>query len=191
MRTTLTTFVLIALNATPTFAAEEGGGSLLSPSGGLMFWTILIFAVLMVLLSRYAFKPMLAAVEARERSLQEAIDKARADREESARLLAEHRAQLEAARGEAVRLIAEGRATSEKMRNEMLEATRAQQMELAERAKRDIEGEKVRAIAELRREAVEIAIAGASKVVERNMDNESNRKLVETFLASIPSGAKR
>jgi F-type H+-transporting ATPase subunit b len=156
-----------------------------------MFWTLIIFVLLLVVLSKYAFKPMLAAVEAREAALQEAIDKAARDRDEAARVLAEHKAQLDAARGEAQRLIADGRAAGEKMRSEMLDATRAQQAELLERAKRDIEGEKTRAIAELRREAIDLAIAGASKIIERNLDDAGNRSLVEGFLASIPTGAAR
>jgi F-type H+-transporting ATPase subunit b len=157
-----------------------------------MFWTLVIFVVLLFVLSRFAFKPMLAAVEAREAALQEALNRAARDREEAAKLLAEHRAQLEAARGEAQRLIAEGRATGEKMRADMLEATRSQQVELMERAKRDIEHEKVRAIAQLRQEAVDLAIAGAGKVIERNLDSDANRRLVEGFLASLPAvGARR
>jgi F-type H+-transporting ATPase subunit b len=165
--------------------------NLLSPAGGLMFWTLLIFIVLIFVLGRFAYKPLLAAVEAREQALQRALDEARRDREEAARLMEEHRRQLDAARGEAQRFIAEGRATAEKMRAEMLEATRSQQQELLERAKRDIDQEKVRAIAELRREAVDLAIAGASKVIERNLDSNANRQLVESFLSSIPAQPKR
>ena len=172
-------------------AAQEGGGAnLLSPNGGLMFWTIIIFVLLLIVLSRFAFKPMLAAVEARERSLQDAIDSARRDREESASLLAEHRAQLEKARGEAQKLIADGRATAEKLRSDLLEQTRAQQQELLERARREIETEKINAIAALRREAVDLAIAGAGKVIERNLDNDANRKLVEGYLGSLSLGGK-
>ena len=100
------------LNIVAVVAAQEEGADLLSPNGGLMFWTIVIFALLLVILSRFAFKPMLAAVEAREKSLQDAIDAARRDREEAERVLAEHRAQLEKARGEAQKLIADGRATA-------------------------------------------------------------------------------
>jgi len=59
---------------------------------------------------------------------------------------------------------------------------------MLERARREIEQEKERAIAEMRREAVELAIAGASKVIEKNLDDQANRKIVETFLASIPTG---
>jgi F-type H+-transporting ATPase subunit b len=173
-----------------TIAAVQEGESvnLLSPEGGLMFWTLIIFIVLMVVLSKFAFKPMLAAGEAREKALQDAIDAAKRDREESERVLAEHRAQLEKARGEAQKLIADGRATAEKLRNDLIEQTRAQQQEMMERARRDIENEKNNAIASLRREAVDLAIAGAGKVLERNLDSESNRKLVEGYLSSVSLG---
>ena len=70
----------------------------------------------------------------------------------------------------------------------MVEQTRQQQQELIDRARRDIEGERDRAIADLRREAVELAIAGAGKVIEKNLDDQSNRRLVEGFLATIASG---
>jgi F-type H+-transporting ATPase subunit b len=188
MRILIVNTILLALNSTPAYAEEKAKVDLLSPAGGVMFWTLIIFVLLLFVLSKYAFKPMLAAVEAREASLQDAIDKAARDRDEAARILAEHKAQLDAARGEAQRLIADGRAAAEKMRSEMLDATRAQQAELLERAKRDIEGEKTRAIAELRREAIDLAIAGAGKVIERNLDDAGNRALVEGFLASIPTG---
>jgi F-type H+-transporting ATPase subunit b len=172
-------------------ALQEPKADLLSPNGGLMFWTIIIFAILLVVLSRFAFKPMLAAVEAREKSLQDQLDAARRDREEAGRVLAEHRAQLEKSRAEAQKLIADGRATAEKLRNDLLEQTKAQQQEMLERARRDIDTEKNSAIAALRREAVDLAIAGAGKVIERNLDNDANRKLVESFLGSVSLGGKK
>ena len=155
-----------------------------------MFWTIVIFVLLLLVLSRFAFKPMLAAVEARERALQEAIDAARRDREEAEKVLAEHRAQLEKARGEAQKLIADGRATAEKLRSDLMEQAKTQQQEMLDRARRDIETEKTNAIAALRREAVDLAIAGAGKVIERNLDTDANRKLVESFLGSLSPGGK-
>src|SRR4029078_12865408 len=166
--------------------AETAKGGLLTPSGGLMFWTLIIFVVLLFVLSRAAFKPMLAAVEAREKSLEEEIASAKADREAAAKLLAEHQAQLDQARGESQKLIAEGRSVGDKIRADMVEETRGQQQKMLERARREIESEKVRAIADLRREAVELAIAGAGKVIEKNLDDASNRKIVETCLDSVP-----
>lgn len=192
MRTPLSTALILLATPATAFAAEEGGKvNLLSPNGGLMFWTLLIFIVLLVVLSRYAFKPLVAAVEAREAALESAITKAQQDRDAAAKLLAEQQAQLDAARAEAQKFIADGRATSEKLKATMLEETRAQQQELLERAKRDIENEKLRAIGDLRREAVDLALAGASKLIAKNLDDAGNRKLVEDFLASIPAAGTR
>ena len=188
MRSPLLSFLLVVATPSLALAAEEGGKvNLLSPSGGVMFWTLLIFLMLMVVLSRFAFKPLIAAVEAREAALEAAITKAQQDRDAAARLLAEQQANLDASRAEAQRLIAEGRATAEKLKVSMLEETKAAQQEMLERARRDIDGEKVRAIAELRREAVDLALAGAGKLIARNLDDAGNRKLVEDFLASIPA----
>ena len=171
-------------------AGEQAQGGLLTPHGGLMFWTLVIFVLLLVVLTKFAFKPITAAVEAREKALQDAIDQAQKNREESERMVAEQRAGIEAARAEAQRFIAEGRAAGDKMRTEMMEETRHQQQELLERARKEIESEKEKAIADLRREAIDLAIAGASKVIEKNLDDASNRKIVESFLASVAVGTK-
>ena len=192
LRAALTSALLLATTAAPLFAQEEhasGGPDLLSLNTGLMAWTLIIFVVLLVVLSKFAFGPLTAAVEARERALEKALDDAKRDREEAARLLAEHKAQIAAARDEAQRLIAEARAAGERVKTTMLEETRLQQDELRERARRDITHERDRAIADLRREAVDLALAGASKVIERNMDTQANRQLVEGFLASIKPAA--
>jgi F-type H+-transporting ATPase subunit b len=165
--------------------ATGGGSALLNPNAGLMFWTLLIFLVLMVILSKYAFGPITAAVEARERALEEAILAAKRDREEASAMLEKQRQQIEAARNDAQRLIAEGRTAGERLRAEMLEETRTQQQDMLERARRDIETEKVRAIRELRAEAVDLAIAGASRVIDQNLDDKKNRQLVEQFLSTL------
>ena len=185
MRASLFSLVLLLASASPAFAAEGGSKvDLLTPHGGLMLWTLLIFLGLFFVLSRYAFGPITKAVEAREQALQDAIDQAKRDREEAARILAEHRTQLEGARSEAQHIIAEGRAVGEKLRTEMLDETRAQQQDLLERARREIAGERDLAIAQIREEAVDLAIAAASKVIEKNLDDSANRKLVESYLTS-------
>ena len=155
-----------------------------------MFWTLIIFVLLLIVLTKFAFKPITAAVEAREKTLQDAIDTAQRNREESERMLAEQRAGIETARNEAQRFIAEGRAAGDKMRAEMIEETRHQQQEMLERARKEIESEKEKAIADLRREAIDLAIAGAGKVIEKNLDDAANRKIVESFLASVAVGTK-
>jgi F-type H+-transporting ATPase subunit b len=190
MRTSLLrSAALVALSPAALFAQERGSSTrpFMRPDSGLMVWTLIIFVLLLFVLSKYAFGPLTRAVENRERALQAAIDAAKRDRDAAAKLLAEHQAAIEAARGEAQRLIAEGRAISEKMRADLLETTRKEQQDMLERAKRDIEAEKVKAIAQLRREAVDLALAGASKVIEQNLDSSKNRHLVEAYLSSLGS----
>lgn len=165
--------------------------SLLTPNYGLMVWTLVIFVILGLILAKFAFGPITAAVESRERALEEAIAAAKADREESARVLAEHRTALDASRGEAQTIITDARVAAERVRAELIEQAHTEQTSMLARARQEIEGEKSRAIAALRKEAVDLAIAGAGKVIEKNLDSASNRQLVEAFLASVtPEAAK-
>jgi F-type H+-transporting ATPase subunit b len=192
MKKLVVPLALTALSAPPYAwaAAEEAAKTdLLSPNTGLMFWTLLIFVALWLILTKYAFKPITAAVEARERALREAIEAATRDREAAARLLEEQRAQIESARTEAQRIIAEGRATGDKLRGQMVEETRQQQQDMLERARQEIGREKELAIAEMRAEAVDLALRAAEKVIEKNLDARTNRQIVEKFLESLPQGS--
>ena len=179
------------LQATQVAPEESHGGGLLTPNGGLMFWTFVTFLVLFFVLGKFVFPIITASVEERERKLEEATQAAKRDREEAAKLLADQHQQLEAARQDAQKIIVEGRQVGEKLRAQMVEETHQQQQQMLERARSEIAREKEQAIAELRREAIELAIAGASKVIERNLDDQANRKIVESFLASIPAENNR
>ena len=121
MRTLLRSLVISALAAAPALAQEEAGRpDLLSPSYGLMAWTLIIFVVLAFILSKFAFGPITAAVRAREAALEEAINGAKRDREEAAKLLEQHRGALDASRGEAQKLIADARVAAERVRTELV-----------------------------------------------------------------------
>jgi F-type H+-transporting ATPase subunit b len=182
-------FLLLLLQEPPAPAdgASSGSTGLLNPSTGVMVWTLLIFALVWFILAKFAFPRITEAVRAREQALQEAIDAAQRDRDEASQLLDEQRRAIAQARDEAQRIIAEGRAAGEQVRTKMLDETHAEQADLLERARREIGAERDRAIADLRREAVDLAIAGASRVIERNLDDQTNRQLVDSYLASIPT----
>jgi F-type H+-transporting ATPase subunit b len=187
MRTLTLSLILTIGNAGTLLAQEaEKTPGLVELRINLMFWTLIIFGILYFMLRKWAFPAILGAVEKREKALEDALASAKRDREEAQKLLENQHRQIEAARGEAQKLIADGRAVAEKMRNDLLEQTRQEQQGLLERARGEIEMEKERAVAQLRREAVNLAIAGASKVIEENLDNTKNRQLVEGFLSSLP-----
>ena len=176
---------LPALASAQEHAAESGPVNLLAPNAGLMFWTLVIFLILFAVLSKFAYKPLFAAVESREKALEDAVEGAKRDREEAARHLVTQLANVESAKVEAQKIIADSRLTAEKVRTDLLEQTKSQQTEMLESARRMIESEKVAAIAEMRQQAIELAISGASKVIEKNLDSAGNRQIVEGFLASL------
>jgi F-type H+-transporting ATPase subunit b len=193
MRKLLFLFVSTIATALP-LAAQEGEAKpgLLTPNGGLMVWTFVIFVALLLILSKFAYPKILGAVQAREKTLSDALAAAKKDREDAAALLAEHQKALDATRDEVQKIMTDARATAEKVRADIVEQAHKEQQSMLERARAEITAEKDRAMAELRKQTVELAIRAAGKVIERNLDVETNRAVVENFLASIePTGAKK
>lgn len=183
------TALLTALLATPAYAVEEGG--LLSINTGLMVWTVLIFLIVLLVLYKAAFPHILGAVEAREERIRMMLAGAERDREEAAALLATQKKEIEESRARAHDLLNEGREAGERLREDVLAQARREADDLAERAGREIQAQVERAMEEVRREAVDLAIAAASRLVERNLDEEGNRQLVRDFIARVdaPAGA--
>ena len=164
-------------------------------SANVSFWTVIIFLALMAVLAKFAFPAILGYAEAREKRIQAALDEARQNREEAQRLLEQQRQEIAQARTEAQQIIAEGKSAAEKVRAELLNRARAEQEELVTRAKADIDAERLRAVESVRQQAVDIALAAASKVVEQRLDTEQDRRIVNEFLSRVhtekPTGAGR
>ena len=166
----------------------EGGGGLYDINTGLSFWTLVVFAILVFLLGKYAWGPILGAVEAREKGIQSALDEAASRNQEAARMLAEHKEQLADARRQASELIAEGKAAGESVRKDIEEKARAEAQSIVERARQDIERERDAALETLRRESVDLALAAASRLMQENLDQPKDRALVERYLSSLGAG---
>ena len=168
-------------------AAQEHGSGPLTVEGGLMFWTIVVFLLLLAILKRFAWPAILGAVEAREQALERQLAEAARDRELAAAMLAEHQKLLAEAKTQAHAILVEARNVSDKERAHAIEKTRQEQEELLERARREIAEERDRAVAELRREAVDISLAAASRLIEKRLDGETDRKLVLEYLSTLES----
>lgn len=169
-------------------AAAEAAESRSSPfdiNPGVTIWTLVVFVLLMVLLAKTAWPAILKAVEEREAKIQAQLDAAAKANAEAQRVLAVYHQQIASAREEAQAIVAAARQAGERLREELVSKGRAEQEELLVRARREIGLERDKAVVELRREAVELAIAAASKVVERNLDNDTDRRLVADFLQGL------
>lgn len=182
---------LVTLVATPVAVAAqggEGGGGLFDINAGLSVWTLVVFGLLVFLLGKFAWGPILSAVEAREKGIQNALDEAAARQAEAEKLLDEHRRQLADARRQAGDILAEGRTAGERLRKELEEKARAEAQNMVERARQEIERERDAALEMLRRESVELAMAAASRLIQENLDQAKDRELVERFLADATQG---
>lgn len=168
-------------------AAEEAPKGPFALTPGVSLWTLVIFFILLFLLAKTAWPAILKAVEERERKIQAQLDEAAKANAEAQRVLTVYQQQLAAAREEAGAILAAARQAGGRLREDLVAKGRSEQEDLLVRARREIGLEKDKALGELRREAVELSIAAASKVIERNLDNETDRRLVQDFLDHLES----
>src|SRR3989440_6199574 len=173
---------------TPLPLVQEGEFTPFSINTGLIFWTIVVFGVLRALLWRFGWPAILKSVEERERRIQQQLDEAERARAEAARLLEEHKRTIATAKADAQEIVAKAKALADKERETLLAKARQEYDQLLERARHEIDAEKEKAIVELRREAVELSIAAASKLLQAQLDSETNRKLVIEYLAQLEAG---
>jgi F-type H+-transporting ATPase subunit b len=176
------------LHALMLAVQEEHASGPLTVEGGLMLWTVFIFLILLLVLRRFAWPAILGAVEAREQALEQQLAEAERSRAEAAALLAEHKQLVADAKGQAHGIIVDARQLAEKERAAAMEKTKQEQQELLARARREIAVERDRAIADLRREAVDLSLAAASKLIGERVGSDTDRRLVLDYLATLDGG---
>jgi F-type H+-transporting ATPase subunit b len=166
-------------------AAEGGGAGPFSVNFGLIFWTWVVFLGLLVVLGKFAWPAILKATEEREAKVRQQLGEAERMNLDARALLEEQKKLTAEARGSAQTMLAEAKATVERERANALEKIKHDQEALMERARRDIAAERDKAIAELRREAVDLALGAAAKVMGQRLDGEADRKIVLDYLAQV------
>jgi F-type H+-transporting ATPase subunit b len=157
---------------------------------GLSVWTTFVFVALLGILWKFAWGPILEMVQAREDGIQSTLDQAANERDEAAKLLAEHREQMADARRQGQQMIAEGKEAGERVRQDIEEKARAEGDAMIERAVESIEREKDAALEELRKESVDLALAAAAKLVQASLDEKKDRELVMGFIEELGGGGE-
>ena len=153
---------------------------------GLIIWTAVTFLVLLLLLRKIAWKPLLNALHLREENIRSSLERAEKAKEEAERVLEENRKNLQNAEEQAQHVIKEGRAAAERMKNDLLERANASSRRMIKQAREEIQREKEAALVELRREVVDLAIQAASKILREELNERRQRKVVEEFLTGFP-----
>jgi F-type H+-transporting ATPase subunit b len=167
-------------------ASDSGGGSfLVSPSLGLMIWTLLAFGITLYLLNKLAFPRIAEALDRRRVAIEESIESARRAKEEADQLLEEYRARLREAREQADDILTRARKAAENVKDQTKAEATQQREELLAGARRDIEHETRRALDELRREVADLTVLATEKITRKSLDAEDHRRLIEDALSEV------
>ena len=159
--------------------------TLVQPDPGLYIWTIATFLVLVALLGKFAWRPLLEALDRRQESIRKSLDDAQKARQELERLGVESQRILAAARTEAEQILSNTRSDANRFREELKQKAQAEAAGIVKNAERQIELETARALQQIRTEAVDLSVALASKLLERNLSKADNERLIEETFKQI------
>ena len=152
---------------------------------GLIIWTIVTFIALLVMLRLFAWKPLLAMLDERERTIRESLEQARASREEAEKLMAQHKEMIGKARHEMAAIIEKAQRDAEQRRADILARAHREAEEKARQFTEDLERQKRAAIREVREQAADLVVSAASRLIESELNDERHLRLVRGYLDDL------
>ncbi len=159
---------------------------LVTPDWGLVFWTTISFFILLILLARFAWKPIMSAINDRERTIEDALLKAEAAKEEMARLTSENESLLKQARAERDLILKEARQMKDQIINEAKDAANVEGTRMIERAKTEINNQKAIALADVKNQVAVLSVDIAEKILRKQFENQREQdQLVADLLKEV------
>jgi F-type H+-transporting ATPase subunit b len=152
---------------------------------GLIIWTIISFILLVLLLWKVAYPQILKGMKKREETIKQQLEEAQKTKKEAENLLEDYRRQLAEARSEAQKIINEGKSLGENMRKEIVQKAQEESNQIVKRAQEEIELQKQKAILELQEKIADLSIMAASKIINKSLNTEDNRRLVEEYVSKV------
>jgi F-type H+-transporting ATPase subunit b len=185
--TDIATLVLAA--AEHGAAEEEGGSFLVSPNVGLMLWTLIAFGVSMLILRKFAFPAIGAALDKRAATIDESLNAAVRTKEEADELLEEYRARLKEAREQAEDIVLRSRKAADTTLEEAKNEARSYSEEQRAATLKEIEAAKQLAIDDIRKEVADLTVVATEKVTRKTLDDADHRRLIEEALSEVDFSA--
>jgi len=161
-------------------------GALTDINPGLTLWAAITFLVLLVVLSKFAWGPIVKMLDERARTINEAIESAKKERAEAEKLLASQKEMLAKANREAAELAKKNQLEIEAFRQELTAKAKKEADELVASARRQITEEKSKAIAEVKSYVADLAIEAAGRLVKASLDEKAQRQLVADYIEQLP-----
>ncbi len=162
---------------------------MLAINPGLIIWTFIIFLLLLFVLGKTAWKPLLASLKTREQAIADSLSRAEEARADAERLIAENKAERVKAEEEVQKALHEGRAYAEQMRRDLVEKAKGEADRMLAQARAEIERDTQHALRELRSQVSDLAIMATSKLLDENMNEERHRKVVSKMIADLSPAA--
>ena len=170
------TLALLALGS------EGGSGSLIDINPGLIFWTLVTFILLLLILKKVAWKPILTALDQRETAIKESLEKAEKAKEEAQRILYENQASLSIAEEESRKIVEQGRIYAEKLKEQMLKDSKEQAQKILSEATAEIDRKKEAAFGELKSQIADLVIQTTEKVLGETVDKNIHKKITDKYI---------
>ena len=152
---------------------------------GLFVWTILTFLLLLTVLAKFAWNPLLKMLKDREDLIRSSLEDAEKAQSELANLNAERDEIINKARSEAQSILSEGKVAASKLKDETLKAAKDQAKSILTDAEKQIRIEKHKAIEEIKSEVVDLSLSVAKKLIKKNISREDNQTLIDESLENV------
>jgi len=166
--------------------------ALLQFEPGLMIWTIVVFLITLVVLRKIAWGPLLKSLDEREQRIQDAVSQAEKANAEAAAAIAKAREESTAALRKSEETLKQARLDAQQMREKMIEEAKAESQKVVDQGIKRVETEQRAALQQIRREAAELAVQAAAKLIRSSLNEGEQRRIVEDFLRDVPdSGVTR
>jgi F-type H+-transporting ATPase subunit b len=166
-------------------ASEGGNGGLLDVNPGLMIWTVITFIVLLFILKRVAWKPILAALDKRENDIKESLAQAEKAKDEAKMILEENQANLAKAEEESKKIIEQSRSYAESLKEQLMRESKEQAKKIVDEASSEIQRKKDAAFEELKGQIAEIAIGAAEKIIRESLDAQKSKQVIDKYLNDV------
>ncbi|MGL1902719.1 MAG: F0F1 ATP synthase subunit B [Fibrobacterales bacterium] len=175
--------------ATVEKAADSHGASnenpLLKLDPGVGIWALITFFLLLLLLRKFAWGPIINALDERDRTINASLEKAEEARNESKKIATEQKSILAESRAEAGQIVSEAKKSAEEYRRKIEQGALDEKIKIVESAKEEITAMKNEAISQLRKTTVDLAIGAAEKLLEEKIDNDQSKKIVDNYIKSL------
>ena len=162
-----------------------GTSPLIQITPGLMIWTLVCFAIVFIVLKKFAFSRIQETIDERREKIRASIDEADRARAEAQRLLEEHHALVAQGRAEAEAILAESRKVADSQRERLKQELDAERARRVEETRREIEAETRRSIEMIRGEVADLTLEATSKVTGKVLDDEDHRRLIEEAIGDL------